>query len=193
MEIIFVQILGFMALGLGMISFQFANPRHTMAVLLMSETIWTIHYVFLGAFVGAFITVLNAIKYGISSRFGDSSMYITLILYLAFIWGGYYFFFLDEPHALMLGTGSTLGAIGCFMRDKPQTFRLIMLLSCVPWVAYSYKIGSLSSLIDDICIATSIAVGIIRHTEIYQRKAKALNILNIKPISIFGFSFGNIK
>lgn len=171
MDLIYIQILGFAALGLGMISFQFANPRHTMFILLLSETIWTIHYFMMSAFIGAFITILNAIKYGISSKFGDTCMYITLIAYMACIWTGYYFL-QNEPHALMLATGSTMGAIGCFMRDKPQLFRFVMLLSCVPWLAYSYKIGSLSSLIDDICIAASIAISMLRHLDIFQKETK---------------------
>lgn len=171
MSILFAQILGFAALGLGLVSFQFSNPRHTMVVLVLSETLWTIHYLTLGALVGGFITILNAIKFGVSSKFGDNCMYVTLLVYLLCIWTGY-FFLQNEPFALILATGSTMGAIGCSLRDRPKLFRFIMLLGCVPWMAYSYKIGSISSLIDDICIASSIVISIIRHMDIFAKKTK---------------------
>lgn len=183
---IFVQILGFIGIGLGIIALQFNSHKNIVLFKTLAEIPFLIQYVFLKAYVGMVMGVVGItrniiFKYRVS-RNKSNRFFILLFCFITVISGMVtialtweetvnvmYKYTNIRKYALILATSFSamsivakcLTTIGYGIKS-PKTIRALNFPSSFLWFIYNFVFFSLAGVLNEIFVMTSIIIASIR-------------------------------
>ncbi len=162
------QIIGFVPMVLSYFVFYFNNRKAIITTKAISDLLWMIHFLMLGAYSGALTNAVCAVRGVVFSQRGKkkwtSSIAVPIIFCIFTLsvtlvsWAG--------PKSLLPVVGSCLGILG-FWCDDPKNIRKFNLPALVLWLIYGILTLSLSTIVCNVVSIVSIII-----TEIKVRKEK---------------------
>lgn len=169
---VFVQLVGFVALAVGLLGFQ-ANKRGNMLKFQVAASVlYAVHFYLLGAFTGAVMNGVNAGRnyafFKIAKRTWLLPAGFMIIFALAGIitWQG--------PLSVLPTLAMLTGTLA-FWQKNPTTIRLLELISPPLWFAYNAVAGSYPGMLAEIILFCSIILGIYRFDIKKQHPAPELS------------------
>ena len=168
---IFTQILGFVGLGLMLLSFQFPRQKTVIRVQLYSSLVFAVHYLLLGAVTGALLNLIGICRALIfSSRehsWAQKKWWLPLfcisycIVYVLMftLWG-----LEPSPRNLLLEILPVIGSIATtigFHLDN-VTMRKLALVNGGTWVIYAILCGSIGGALTEAVGIVSVLIGLRR-------------------------------
>ena len=169
---LWAQIIGFVAMCVGVASFQQKTQRGIILVQMLSSFLWMINLVFLGGLAGALLNVVGVFR---SLVFGNKQKFRADKI--AWVWGFVAAYLLmyaltfvgfgKEPTAKNLFfeflpvIGMTVNTIA-FYSKKARTVRLLGLINSPAWLIYDVFAGSIFGVFNEIFCICSIIIGLVR-------------------------------
>jgi len=159
---LWAQIVGVMAICIGILSMQLKNSRHIILLEAPAGVLWGIQYIMLGASAGALVNFLVATR-ALGLAYAKQSYLIPIIsVYLIAVWGiGIYNF--NNWFDLLPLFSTTGGAFILFHRDNRPLIGRGLILTSSLWLAYGIAVGSWMGIGCAVFYITSCVVGIYRH------------------------------
>lgn len=161
---IIAQLVGFVAMAGTITAFQINNRKKMLIILFGTSLLYTAHFLLLGAFTGAAMNGVNAVrnvvfynKYEHSWARSNWWLALFIMLFVAFgvlTWQGWY-------SALPI-IGMVVGAVAFWLK-KPRYIRLVAITVPPFWFTYNYIVGSYPGMAVEIFTFTSIAVAMVRY------------------------------
>lgn len=156
-----IQFIGFVGLGVSFLVFQVNRRRSMLRVQIIALLIYSLHFFLLGAFTGAALNIVGATRNYLFDKLHEHkhSNWLPWIFIVVFsiatllTWQG--------PLSLLPAIGMIGGTIA-FWQSKPETMRLLALISPPAWLAYNLISGSYAGAIAEIIILSSTLLGIYR-------------------------------
>ncbi len=161
------QIIGFIALTIGLIALQLKSQKAMLPTGELSNAVWIAHYLLLGGYTAAFTMFIAIIRTTIV-LLKPKWKIPALLIATALIFTGctlsteaYWYKYL--PFIAALTYSSAL-----YWNDKFLRSRILTLLTMSIWLLYGFMIQSLAELTESTLCIISISIGIIRHHKHYQ-------------------------
>lgn len=163
---VIAQILGFIAMGLAMLTYQFNKQKTVNFMLMAVAAVWCCHYAFLGLMTPIamnFINVVRAFVYAHRDKKWASGNYIPIIfcviavILVIFTW--------DSLWSLLPCVASIFAALANWQTDTKK-LRALTVPVCVCWLIYNAVSGSIAGAANETFTLVSIAVAFFR----YDRK-----------------------
>ncbi len=169
---IWIQIVGILALLLDVGSFQLRQRKHILGVQILASSTWVVHFLLLGAMAGASMNGVGIVRSIVYYKFRGNNrpqwvlwMIVALSCFMTIIvWQG--------PVSLLPMMAMITAALAFWQRGE-QTIRLLLLL-CVPlWFSYNLIFHSYAGMASDIIAAISAVIALYRYREQSFRPAVA--------------------
>lgn len=168
---IIAQIIGFLAVGLYLLSYQFKKRIHIVSVTCVSNLLYVLQYVLLGALSGAIMDILSTVSAFLAAKKNDdffkkyakwvatSSMIIILAagLTITIIRG-------NLLELLPIG-GAVFPTLGLWC-DNEQTIRKFGLIGAPFWLVYNFITTAYGAAFGSVLSIVSLVLALIR----YRRK-----------------------
>ena len=171
-----VQLIGFVALGVGMLVYQFNTRKQILTILSLASLLFSIQFFLLGAYSGA---VLNAINVARNYAFYKYRYRAWSAIVL---WGFIAIFCIatiltwQGPLSLLPAIGMISGAFANW-QPKAKHIRLLSLISPPAWFVYAVAVHSYAGMIGEVLILSSILVGMYR----FDRRSKKVDAPPVLP------------
>lgn len=168
-DIIFIiaQIIGFIATGIAIYSFQ-AKRRITMLTMqTVSNLLWMTHYIMLGSMSAVFANFIGTVRnviYGLRGKykFADSKV-VPAISIIAFVISGILTY--DTPFDILPMIGMILASIAFFIKEE-KVIRYISVFIAISWLTFGFYAGSIAGIVADGSTLISIIIAIIRYRDL---------------------------
>ena len=166
------QIIGFAAVGLYLLSYQLRKRKHIVWVTCISNALYVLQYILLGAFSGAVMDVMSTVSSFFAAKKTDkpfnrfprilawSNMIIIAVVGLVSA-------YLQREWIELLPIAGALFQTGGLWCDNEQTIRKLGLCSAPFWLLYNYISHAYGPALGSLIAIISIIVSLIR----YRKKA----------------------
>ena len=167
------QTIGIIALLFVLLSFQ-KNSRYLILLfLIIAQILFTIHFGLLGAWTGAAMNGVAAIRTYIfnqreSKQWSNKQVWLYLFVVLFWVfgivtWSGYY--------SILPILAMTIDSFAVWNKET-KSIRMFMLIPRPLWLTYNFTVGSYAGMITEIFVLFSILIGIIRFDIFAKRKTQ---------------------
>lgn len=157
------QIVGFVAMGIIVISYQQKTHKNILVFQMVSGLLFTAHYVLIGAYTGAIMNLVGAFRSLVYSNRGSKKWATPLIwpilFSVAFLISGILTWensFSVFPLIAMITSSVVLWI------EKPKVNRMLSLPTSTCWLIYNIKTQSIPGIATEIFVLASIIIGILR-------------------------------
>ncbi len=158
---LFVQLIGFVALGLSFLVFQINKRSQMLLLQMIAALIWASHFFLLGALTGAAINLLTAFRNYVFYKSSRTRDPIIPLVFIA-LFGLAVFLTWEGLYSLLPLAGSVIGTLA-FWQVKTHNIRLIVGLGPFCWLLYNvFYSGSYAAIITDVATLLSLIIGIYR-------------------------------
>lgn len=159
---ILIRSLGIGGLATSVLSFQFKRHKGIVLCKMMSELLFSLQYLLMGAYTGCLLDLISGARNFLFFKcvekkrsttpliIGFSLLVISLAL---FSWAG--------PISLLPMTAKILTTVSYGMK-RERLLRLITLPSCFCWIAYNVFVGNWEAMISDSLSVISIFIAIFK-------------------------------
>lgn len=156
------QIIGFLGLVCCMTAYQMKTQKKIVTVQIVSCTFFTVHFLMLGAYTGALMNFIAAIRSVVfankDKKWGKSNWWIAFfslvcIIAVIFSWEGVI--------SLLPMAGMVLTTISWGI-EKANLVRLISLPSSPLWIIYNLLSGSMAGVLTEMLVIISIVTAMVR-------------------------------
>lgn len=156
------QTIGFLALICCLTAYQMKTQKKIVSAMIISCTLFTIHFLMLGAYTGAIMNTIGAARSVVfankDKKWAKSNWWIVLfclisIVAVVFSWEG------TRSLLPMFGMLFTTVSWGI---EKASLVRLISLPSSPLWIVYNYISGSMAGVLTEVFVMISIITAMIR-------------------------------
>lgn len=166
------QIIGFAAVGLYLLSYQLKKRKHIVWFTCISNALYVLQYILLGAFSGAVMDVMSTVSSFFAAKKTDkpfnrfprilawSNMIIIAVVGLVSA-------YLQREWIELLPIAGALFQTGGLWCDNEQTIRKLGLCSAPFWLVYNYISHAYGPALGSLIAIISIIVSLIR----YRKKA----------------------
>ena len=166
------QIIGFSAVGLYLLSYQLKKRKHIVWVTCISNALYVLQYLLLGAFSGAVMDIMSTVSSFFAAKKTDkpfnrfprilawSNMIIIAVVGLVSA-------YLQREWIELLPIAGALFQTGGLWCDNEQTIRKLGLCSAPFWLVYNYISHAYGPALGSLIAIISIIVSLIR----YRKKA----------------------
>lgn len=161
-----VQLLGFVAMGAGVMSFQARRRVAIIALQVAASALWTTQFALLGGTLGALMNglcILRGAAFASGERWRWARHPATLWGFCALFVGVGLWACATAWDWLPI-VGTVVSSVALFRRD-PQRLRRWSLLSSPPWLVYDAWAGTLAGVCCEVFNLTSILVALWRFRE----------------------------
>ena len=155
---LFIQIIGFVALAISIIAFQFKKHGQIVFCKMASEFIFSIQYVLLGAWTAAvldFISVIRNLLFCKLVKKNISTLPVILVFGCFVIATGVFTY--DGIASLLPIASKLLTTVSYGMKNE-KLLRIITLPSCVFWIIYNVTVGSIAGVLTDSLALVSLLI-----------------------------------
>ena len=161
---IIAQIIGFVAMGFGICSYQMRRRVNILIFQSLSNLFWVMQYVLLGtpsAVIALVLGILRNVFYMLRGvvRFADS-IAVPVVFSVLFTLSA---FFTYSNIFDILPTLAMIAASLAFFCKKEQHIRIISLFVAASWLVFGISAGSIASMVADSLTFISILTSIIRY------------------------------
>ena len=174
---IIAQVVGFIATGVAIASFQ-AKKRVSMLMMqTVSNLLWMAHYFMLGSLPATCAFLIGATRnviYGFRGKYKFADSKIIPALYIAaFIISGVLTY--SSPLDILPTLGMVCASIAFFVKDE-KLIRHISVLIAISFFSFGIYQGSIASIVSDGCTLISIIIAMIRYRgfEQYEKNTPSL-------------------
>lgn len=147
---IFIQAVGFVGLALSLLAFQFKKHGRIVLCKMLSELVFSIQYILLGAWTAAvldFISVIrNLLFVGLVKK--ERSTTPVIIIFGLFVVATGVFTY-DGFISLLPIASKLLTTVSYGMKNE-KWLRIITLPSCILWIIYNLYVGSAAGALTDL-------------------------------------------
>lgn len=168
------QIIGFIGAFTYFLVFQMKKRSSILAINILAGMIFVVHFSLIGAYTGAAMNVVCALRctiyYFSDRKWAKSKAWLAVFIGVSVVlgvltWGDIYSVF---PLMAMVVTSIS------FWLKKESHIRLLTLPTQPGWMIYNIHNNSISGLLTDIVIFSSILIAIIRYDIIKKQKPQAV-------------------
>lgn len=168
------QIIGFIGAFTYFLVFQMKKRSSILAINILAGLIFVVHFSLIGAYTGAAMNVVCALRctiyYFSDRKWAKSKAWLAIFIGVSVVlgvltWGDIYSVF---PLMAMVITSIS------FWLKKESHIRLLTLPTQPGWMIYNIHNNSISGLLTDIVIFSSILIAIIRYDIIKKEKPQAV-------------------
>lgn len=162
MKEIIGQIIGFIAMGIIVISYQQKSHKNILTFQMVSGLLFTVHYILLGAYTGAIMNLLGAFRSLVYANRGKkwaSSIIWPTVFSIGFVISGIMTW--DNVFSVFPLIAMLMSSIVLWI-EQPKINRIFSLPTSTCWLIYNIKTLSYPGIITEIFVLTSIIIGIIR-------------------------------
>jgi len=138
---IWAQAIGFVAMSIRIISWQLKNSRHIIFCGVPTGALWTVHYLMLGAPLGALMNVLAALRDGALSFIKERHVLLVTFFFCGIMWLTGLYFSSSWYHLLPL-VGNSITAISFIYRSNRPLIARAAILANLPWLVYNFIVGN---------------------------------------------------
>lgn len=161
---ILAQTIGFVAMTLGVMSFQAKSSGRILVWQVLANSFWCIHYFLLNAYTGAWLNMLALVRNGtyyflgkqetnktvyVAAGFCALSIAVSLCTYQNWL-------------SILPMLGTAVQSFSFAVKDANK-MRLFTLIGSPFWLTYNFMSGSISGAITEVFAITSMLVGMIRY------------------------------
>ncbi|MBQ9974256.1 MAG: YgjV family protein [Oscillospiraceae bacterium] len=160
--VILVQGIGFIGILSTFLAYQCKRYSHIIGLRTLNEFVFTVQYVFLGAYTGAAVGVFGCVRNLLFLRChqkGRSTkgwQWIFSILFTAasvLTWTG-----LESILTIIAKLASTLS----YGSTSPRLIRMVTLCSSSCWLIYNFYVASAAGVLAEVITLASVIIGILR-------------------------------
>lgn len=158
-----IQAIGFVAMAVGILSYQAKKRNSILFLQIISSSIWAIQFILLGAYTGAFMNLIGVARNIIYSKKDKISAFnsslVPIIISAFFIFGGvftYSGFLSILPVVAMIISSFALYS------TEERKIRLLSLFVSPPWLIYDAISGSIPGVINELFTICSILIAVFR-------------------------------
>ena len=175
MLLIVAQIIGFVAVGLYLLSYQLKKRSHIVWVTFTSNIFYVLQYFLLGAFSGAVMDILSTVAAFLAGRknaphFKKYTKWLALSTILMIVVIGLAIAFIQRDLIELLAiAGAIFQTIGLWC-DNEQTIRKFGLCSAPFWLAYNLISKAYGAALGSTFAIISITVSLLRYRENKKEK-----------------------
>ncbi|MBR6739978.1 MAG: YgjV family protein [Clostridia bacterium] len=164
----FAQILGFIGLALAIVSFQSNRRRNILLFQLLAGTVFTLHFLLIGAYTGSLLNVIGVARSAVFSfkgkKWADSRVWIGVFCAAMAVIG---IFTWDGPASLLPTVAMMLTTVAFFL-SNPTYIRRLNLPSSPMWMVYNLINRSYGGILTECFVMTSLLIAMFR----FDRKKK---------------------
>lgn len=157
---IIIQLIGFLALGCSLLSFQFKKHNRILLFRTASELIFALQYILLGAWTAAImdgISVVRNMLYTSLVKKNRSTTPVIVVFSIFVVATG--LIALDGIISLLPIISKLLTTVSYGMK-KEKWLRFITLPSCIFWIIYNGFVGSWAGILADSLTLVSLLIAI---------------------------------
>ena len=156
------QLIGFLGLTCCMTAYQMKTQKRIVTVQIVSCSFFTIHFLMLGAYTGALLNFIAAVRSVVfankDKKWGRSNWWmvffsVVCVIAVAFSWEG--------AKSLLPMAGMVLTTVSWGI-EKAKLVRLISLPSSPLWIVYNFISGSMAGVLTEVFVMISIITAMIR-------------------------------
>lgn len=160
---IVAQIIGFLAAALGILCFQAKKGNQIIFFQAVACVLWVIHMVMLGAYTGAFLNGIFAIRGFLCSlrnkvKFLGSPLVPIISLTVIFLSE---IFIYSSPYDILPLLGAVASTLALLQKEEKK-IRIFSFFSSPCWLIYDGLNNSLAGVITEIFVMCSIIIALIR-------------------------------
>lgn len=170
---IIAQVIGIFATIVAVLSFQSKGQKGIMIIQTISTSLWTLHYLMIGAYTGFILNLMCAIRAVIYSKrstkkWAASKVWIYIFTAAALAVYAITLLFFNTPESPKSPVIELLPVIGViattigFRLDSGFKVRLSQLVSGPVWLIYNIFNASIGGTVTEIFATCSVIIGIIR-------------------------------
>ena len=162
------QIVGLTAVGLYLLSYQLKKRSHIVWVTCISNALYVLQYLMLGAFSGAIMDFMSTVASFFagtkhSPKFSKYSKLIALVNMLLIVAAGLTIAFIRrDPIELIPIAGALFQTGGLWFEDE-QTIRKFGLCSAPFWLVYNYISQAYGAALGSVIAIVSIIIAMVRY------------------------------
>jgi len=159
---IIAQVIGLIGMVFGILAFQCKKSENIVKVRLMSEAIFSIHYLMLGAYTGAIMNWVGCIRnfcFNRNNKKGKNNNPYIVLFCLVFIISGSISW---ESSISIFPILSKVITTYAYSLTNAKKLRFLTIPSSIGWLIYNLMCHSLSGVLTEIFCLTSIAIAIYR-------------------------------
>lgn len=163
MNWLLIQIIGFIGMGLIILSFQKDKRSFTLTSQLFASIFFAIHLIFLGAWTGAAMNIIAGVRayvFNIRDSFQFLQRDIVMYVFILLIWIGGAVTWSGYVSLLPVYT-LTLECIALWSKNQ-KVMRIVFLLARPGWISYHLFFGSYAGLATEAFVIASLVTAIIR-------------------------------
>ncbi len=166
---ILIQLVGLVAAGCVLWSFQQNKRSHILLLLIAGQILFCVHFYLLDAWTAVAINLIGIVRGVIFNlkaerRWAQYSIWVYLFIVLFWISG---YFTWEGPRSLLPLLAMTIETVGLWRRD-PKAIRWFLLIIRPLFFTYAFLVGSYAGMLADILFSVSIMVSMFR----FDRKPK---------------------
>ena len=166
------QIIGLAAVGLYLLSYQLKKRRHIVWVTCISNALYVLQYVLLGAFSGAVMDFMSTVSSFLAAKKNEPSfkkyarwLAVSNMIIITVV--GLISAYLQKEWIELLPIAGALFQTGGLWFDNEQTIRKFGLCSAPFWLIYNYISQAYGAALGSVIAIVSIITAMIR----YRKKA----------------------
>ena len=170
---ILIQAIGFVAMAIGILSFQRKKRASIIAFQMTASTLWSLQFLLLGGYTGAIQNALNIARGFVlvqkrKHKWADS--YVTLaVIILCFAASGFITVGIEGVWALLPIAASIASSFALFA-DKEELLRKLSLIVSPLWLIYNIHTLSIAGIVAETLTIISIFVALYRFRENKKNK-----------------------
>lgn len=170
--LIISQIIGLAAVALYLLSYQLKKRKHIVWVTCVSNGLYVIQYILLGAFSGAVMDFMSTVSSFFAAKKNDQPFlrhkkWLTVINMLSIAVVGLISAFIQDEWLELLPIAGALFQTGGLWCDDEQTIRKFGLLSAPFWLTYNFLSQAYGASLGSVFAIVSVTVAMVR----YRKKA----------------------
>jgi hypothetical protein len=172
MKIWIAQIIGFIGLLLGVLSFQQKQRKGILLFQILASGVYFFHFLLLGALTGAVMNILGAARNWVF--YHQDKPWAGKVIWLYFFLIAYAISTLltwKNPSSILPLIGMYAGTVSYWLKN-PKSIRLVILFSPPCWFTYNLIAGSIPGMLTEIFTAVSVIVAIVRFDLRKQQPSK---------------------
>lgn len=171
--LIISQIIGLAAVALYLLSYQLKKRNHIVWVTCISNALYVLQYILLGAFSGAIMDFMSTVSSFFAAKkndlpFSRFKKLLTVINILAIAVVGLVSAFIQGEWLELLPIAGALFQTGGLWCDDEQTIRKFGLLSAPFWLIYNFLSQAYGASLGSVLAIVSVTVAMIR----YRKRGK---------------------
>lgn len=166
--IILSQIIGLAAVALYLLSFQLKKRRHIVRVTCLSNAMYVLQYVMLGAFSGAIMDFLSTVSSFLADKKNIPSFrrwtgWIAVGCFLIITAAGVILAVIQQEPVEFIPVAGAIFQIGGLWFDDEQTIRKFGLLSAPFWLVYNFISRAYGPALGSVLAICSSLIAIVRY------------------------------